>query len=75
MDKEKYAMVKKYMVFLAIVAVIATAGNWGIYGLYKAGYMNFYKAWALGFAEMMAFGGMIWLSFKVFIRKTKALNK
>lgn len=75
MNKEKYALVKKYIVFMAIIAVIATAGNWGIYGLYKAGYMNFYKAWALGFAEMTAFGGMIWLSFNWLIRKTKSLNK
>lgn len=75
MNEEKYnAMAKKHLVFLLIITVIGTAGNWGIYGLYKAGYMNFYKAWALGFAEMMAFGGIIWLSFKTFNRKMKNLK-
>ena len=74
MDNKKYVMAKKYMIFLIIVAVIGIAGNWWIYGLYKAGYMNFYKAWALGFAETMSVVGIMWSSWLIFIRKTKKLE-
>lgn len=57
----KWDVIREFTRKLFIIAVIGTIGNWALYLEYRAGYIGFMKAWALGFAEMTAFGGIILL--------------